>query len=352
MQFLDDSLHPENMDKVVITVAPYGPEWMPEDFPEDIPVTMEEQIQKAVDCYEAGASVLHLHVREPDGKGSKRLSMFNELIAGVRKAVPDMIIQVGGSISFAPEDEGQAAKWLDDDTRHALADLDPKPDQVTVALNTIQMNIMELIYPEFYESTHMANPAVYDAYREMIVPAGPAWAEEHLRRLQEAGIQPHFQLVGMHALETLDRMVRRGIYKGPLNLTCIGIGGGHHGPHPYNLFDFIQRAPDGCTITAESLFKNVLPWNTMALAMGMHVRCGIEDTLIDQHGNRFTSVQQIQQTVRIARELGREIADGKEAREIYRIGTWYNDVDETLAANGMTPNRKPGVKNVPLRRAA
>ncbi len=51
MQFLDDSLHPENQDKVVITVAPYGPEWMPQDFPEDIPVTMEEQVQKAVDCY-------------------------------------------------------------------------------------------------------------------------------------------------------------------------------------------------------------------------------------------------------------------------------------------------------------
>lgn len=49
----------------------------------------------------------------------------------------------------------------------------------------------------------------------------------------------------------------------------------------------------------------------MALAMGMHVRCGIEDTLIDQHGNRFTSVQQIQQIVRIAKELGREIANGK-----------------------------------------
>jgi hypothetical protein len=103
MNFLDGSLFPENQDKLVITAAPYGPEWMPSDFPEDIPVTMDEQIQKAVDCYNAGATVLHLHVRELDGKGSKRLSKFNELIAGVRKAVPDMIIQVGGSISFAPE---------------------------------------------------------------------------------------------------------------------------------------------------------------------------------------------------------------------------------------------------------
>ena len=108
MNFLDGSLFPENQDKLVITAAPYGPEWIPSDFPEDIPVTMEEQVQKAVDCYNAGATVLHLHVRELDGKGSKRLSKFNELIAGVRKAVPDMIIQVGGSISFAPETEGAA----------------------------------------------------------------------------------------------------------------------------------------------------------------------------------------------------------------------------------------------------
>ena len=47
MNFIDGSLFPENQDPLVITAAPYGPEWMPADFPEDIPVTMEEQIQKA-----------------------------------------------------------------------------------------------------------------------------------------------------------------------------------------------------------------------------------------------------------------------------------------------------------------
>jgi uncharacterized protein (DUF849 family) len=351
MQFLDDSLHPENQHKVVITVAPYGPEWMPADFPEDIPVTMDEQIQKAVDCYEAGATVLHLHVRELDGKGSKRLSKFNELIAGVRHAVPDMIIQVGGSISFAPEDEGQAATWLSDDTRHMLAELEPAPDQVTVAINTTQMNIMELLYPAYLEGTSLAHPAYRAAYSEMTVPAGPAWVEEHLKRLQKAGIQPHFQLTGIHALETLERLVRRGVYTGPLNLTWIGIGGGFDGPNPFNFFNFIHRAPDGCSLTAESLMKNVLPFNTMAMAMGLHPRCGIEDTIIDQHGERMTSVEQIRQCVRVAHELGREIASGKEAREIYRIGTWYGSVDETLAANGMAPNRDMGVKNLPLRAA-
>src|SRR5215831_10330586 len=169
MNFLDGHLYPENQQPLIITAAPYAPEWFPSDFREDIAVTMEEQIQKAVDCYEAGARVLHLHVRELDGKGSKRLSKFNELIAGVRAAVPDMIIQVGGSISFAPEDDGQAAKWLSDDTRHMLAELDPKPDQVTVAINTVQMNITELMYPDCVAGTSLTHPALWEAYREMTV---------------------------------------------------------------------------------------------------------------------------------------------------------------------------------------
>ena len=117
MQFLDDSLLPENQQPLVIQVAPYGPEFLPGDS-DDIPVTMQEQVQKAVDCWNAGATVLHVHCREADGKGSKRLSMFNELLDRLRTAVPKMVLQVGGSISFAPEGEGTDAKWLNDDTRH------------------------------------------------------------------------------------------------------------------------------------------------------------------------------------------------------------------------------------------
>jgi uncharacterized protein (DUF849 family) len=148
MNFLDDSLFPENQEDLVITAAPYGPEWQVSDFPEDLPLTMDEHVQKAVDCYNAGASVLHLHVRELDGTGSKRLSMFNEFLERLRDAVPDMVLQVGGSISFAPESEGETAKWLSDDTRHMLAELTPRPDQVTVAVNTSQFNVVEMMEPD------------------------------------------------------------------------------------------------------------------------------------------------------------------------------------------------------------
>ncbi|MFF0457533.1 3-keto-5-aminohexanoate cleavage protein [Nocardia africana] len=342
MHFHDDSLFPEVQDKLVITVAPYGPEWEPDDFREDLPLTMEEHIQQAVDCYEAGATVLHIHVRELDGKGSKRLSKFNELLAGLREAVPDMVLQVGGSISFSPEGEGADAKWLSDDTRHMLAELDPKPDQVTIAINTSQMNLMELMTADDLRGTSMERPELAAAYREMTVPAGPEWVAEHLRRLQAAGIQPQFQLGSLAQLETVERLIRRGLYTGPLNLTWVAIGGGQEGPNPYNIMNFVQRVPDGAILTLETLMRSVLPVNAMAIAMGLHTRCGNEDTLWGRKGEKMTSVEQVKQLVRISNELGREVANGKDAREIYKIGETYNSADETLAKLGYAPTRRPG----------
>jgi uncharacterized protein (DUF849 family) len=343
MNFIDGSLFPENQEKLVITCAPYGPEWMPSDFPEDIPLTMEQHIQQAVDCYNAGATVLHMHVRELDGKGSKRLSMFNELLAGIRARVPDMILQVGGSISFAPENEGDTAKWLSDDTRHMLADLMPVPDQVTVAVNSNQMNVVEQMCEADLRGTSIAEPDMYRAYREMTIPAGPEWLEEHIRRLSNSGIQSHFQLANSTQIETLERMMRRGTCNVPLILTWVAIGGGFDAPNIYNLANFVRALPDGAVLTLESSMLNVLPINMMAIAMGLHVRCGNEDNLWTQdRSSKITSVKQIEQLVRLSREFGREVADAADARRIYRIGQFYDNADQALAANGFAPNRKPG----------
>lgn len=345
MNFIDGSLYPENQEKLVITVAPYGPQFEVSDFPEDIPLTMEAHVQKAVDCYNAGATVLHLHVRELDGKGSKRLSKFNELIAGVRAAVPDMIIQVGGSISFAPEEEGEIAKWLSDDTRHMLAELTPKPDQVTLAINSNQFNIIEALSESDVAGTSFADPVKLNAYREMTIPAGPAWVEEHVKRLTNNGIQIQFQLGNINSLETVERMMRRGVCNVPLILTWIPIGGGADSMTPYNMTNFLGAVPDGAVLTFEAQMNNVLPLNMMAIALGQHVRCGIEDTIwTPDRSRKMSSVEQVEQLVRIAKECGRPVANGKEAREIYKIGTFYKDADETLAKNGFAPNRKAGQK--------
>ena len=102
MRYTDDALYPENMAPLIITAAPYGPAWLPGDTT-DIAVTWDEQVQAAVDCYDAGARVLHLHVRNPaTGRLSANIEHFNYLMARLKEAVPDMIIQVGGSIAFEP----------------------------------------------------------------------------------------------------------------------------------------------------------------------------------------------------------------------------------------------------------
>ena len=345
MNFTDGSLFPENQEKLVITCAPYGPEWEPSDFPEDIPVTMEDQIQKAVDCYNAGATVIHIHVRELDGKGSKRLSKFNELIAGIRARVPDMILQVGGSISFAPEADGDVAKWLSDDARHMLAELSPKPDQVTIAINSNQMNVVEQMCAADVAGTSLGTPEGMAAYSEMTIPAGPAWVEEHIKRLSANGIQTHFQLANITQIETVERNMRRGACNVPLILTWVAIGGGFDQPNLYNLANFVRACPDGAVLTLETSMLNVLPINMMAIAMGLHVRCGIEDNIWTQDRSRkMSTVEQIEQLVRIAKEFGRPVANGQEARKIYRIGEFYSSADETLARNGFSPNRKPGQK--------
>jgi uncharacterized protein (DUF849 family) len=352
MNFLDGHLYPENQQPLIITAAPYAPSWVPSDFPEDIPLTMAQQIQKAVDCYNAGATVLHLHVRELDGKGSKRLSKFNELIAGVRKAVPEMIIQVGGSISFAPESEGAAAKWLSDDTRHMLAELEPQPDQVTVTINTSQMNVVEHWEDADICGTSMEDPEVYKAYKEMTVPAQPGWAEEHIRRLNKAGIQSAFQCYNINSFESVERLMRRGIYKGPLVMNWVAIGGGMDAPNIYSFANFVRAVPDGAVLTVESSMRNVLPVNMMGIAMGLHVRCGIEDNLWNQSRSaKMGTVAQVEQLVRISREFGRPIATAQQAREISKIGVFYETTEESLLANGFAANRNGGQQGY-LRKAA
>ena len=351
MHFFDDSLLPENQQKLVIQAAPYGPQFLPSDS-DDIAVSMDAQIQKAVDCWNAGATVLHVHVREEDGKGSKRLSKFNEMLARLREAVPEMVLQVGGSISFAPEDEESAAGWANHDSRHMLAELDPKPDQVTIAINNGQMNIFELLTEADCAGTMLANPKVQMAYRDMSTEATPTFYFEHLKRLQAAGIQPHFMLGGVSQLETVKRLIRGGHYCGPLVLNLVAIGGGAAGPDPFHMMEFIRQVPDGAVLTIEGIMRNVAPMNAMAIAMGLHVRVGIEDNLWRRPGERISSVQQIEQMVTLSRVLGRDIASGAEARATYRIGEQYQGADETLAKLGMPPNRALGQRGLPLARAS
>jgi uncharacterized protein (DUF849 family) len=343
MYFTDESMLPEHQQPLMITVAPYGPQYMPSDFPEDIPVSWDAQVQKAVDCYNAGATVLHLHVRDPaTGRISKKLSEYGNLIGRLREAVPKMVIQIGGSISFAPE-PGQEAHWQGYDTRHMLAEIDPKPDQITIVIGSTLMNILALTTPDDVKGTALENPAMQKAYQNMVADATPEFYLEHLKRLREHRIQPMFAMAHVHTLEAIEHLIRTGAYMGPLNQTMTAIGGaGGCGRNPFDFMEWVRRSPHGSIATYESLWRTTMPFAAMAVALGIHMRVGIEDNVWRRKGERMTSVQQVEQVVRIAAELGRKVASGDEARQMLKIGTWYDTPDETLASLGLPPNRKDG----------
>ena len=116
-----------------------------------------------------------------------------------------MVLQVGGSISFSPEGDG-AAHWQSYDTRHMLTELDPKPDQVTVTVNTSQMNIGEQFDVRDVAGTSLADPRNFETYSNMVVPSTPSFFEEHVRRLSARGIQSAFQFYNINSFETVERL--------------------------------------------------------------------------------------------------------------------------------------------------
>ncbi|MFO1079006.1 MAG: 3-keto-5-aminohexanoate cleavage protein [Reyranellaceae bacterium] len=345
MYYTDDSILPENMAPLIITAAPFGPAWLPGDA--DIPVSWDEQVQTAVDCYNAGATMLHVHVRDPaTGHGSVDFDQFNYFIGRLRQAVPKMILQVGGSISFAPKTAEGKAKWLDYDTRHMLTELDPKPDCVTVATGTTQWDVMSMMSADDIVGTHLENnPQVQAAWAGMYVDAGPAFYLEHLKRLRAHKIQPYFVPGHIHQMELIERLIRAGVYMGPLNLAIAGYGGGTLGRNPYHWMEFLRQVPHGASsVTFWSSMRGLISLSAMATVLGQHVRVGNEDNLWGVDRKRRTSVQQVEGAVRLCREFGREIATADQAREIMKIGVWYDSIEETLRELALPPNRRDGEK--------
>jgi uncharacterized protein (DUF849 family) len=337
MYYTDDSILPENMAPLIITVAPFGPQWLPGDA--DIPVTWEEQVQTAVDCYNAGATMLHVHVRNPaTGKGSVDFDQYNYFIGLLKKAVPKMILQVGGSISFSPKGEDAKAKWLSYDTRHMLTELDPKPECVTVSTGTTLWDVVSMMSKEDVKGTHLDDPKVQAAWAGMVVDSTPAFYLEHLKRLRKNKIQPYFVPAHVHQIEIIERLIRAGVYMGPLNMALAGYGGGTLGRNPFDWMEMVRRTPQGAVATFWTSMRGLISLSAMALVLGQHIRVGNEDNIWGADRKRATSVKQVEGVVRLAKEFGRKVATAEEARQIMKIGVWYNSVDETLRNLGLPPN--------------
>jgi uncharacterized protein (DUF849 family) len=219
-----------------------------------------------------------------------------------------------------------------------LTELDPKPEYVTVAIGTTLWDIASMFSADDIKGTHMDNPKVLEAWSGMVVDSTPAFYVEHLRRLRKNGIQPYFVPAHVHQWEIIERLIRAGVYMGPLNVALCAYGGGTLGRNPFDLMHFLERLPQGSVNTFWSSMRGLISISAMALVLGQHIRVGNEDNLWGADRKRKTTVEQIQGVVRLCKEFGRRLATAQEARQIMKVGTWYNSVDETLQKNDMPPN--------------
>jgi hypothetical protein len=137
-------------------------------------------------------------------------------------------------------------------------------------------------------------------------------------------------------------VIRAGMQMGPLNHNLTPIGGGARGRNPFDWMEYVRRSPQGSVLHFENTMRGNIPMNAMAVVLGLHVRCGIEKNIRRVKGERFTTVKQIEQMVKLSGGYGRKVATAEEARKTFKIGTWYNSVEETLQHLGMTPNREAG----------
>jgi hypothetical protein len=192
--------------------------------------------------------------------------------------------------------------------------------------------------------THLEDPKVVAAYAGMFTDAGPAFYLEHLKRLRAKGIQPFFTLAHIHQLEIVERLIRHGVYMGPLNTNITTYGGGGCGYNPFDWMHWLQRQPQGACVTFWASMRVAAVAEPLAIILGQHVRVGIEDNLWNSKRERMTTVKQIEAVVGLSERFGRPVATAAEAREIMKIGVWYDSVEETLQNLGMPPNREGGKK--------
>src|SRR5262249_34641552 len=152
------------------------------------------------------------------------------------------------SPACAPRGDDEKGRWLDYDTQYMLAELNPAPDQITVSIGTAMMNVFQMWSADGIHGTRVADPEVARAYAGLWTDAGPAFYIEHLKRLRAHGIQPYFMLSHVHQLEIVERLIRAGLYMGPLNHNLTAVGIGAHGRNPVDWMEYLRRSPQGSVV--------------------------------------------------------------------------------------------------------
>ena len=269
------------MERLIITAALTGAETTRRDNP-NLPLTPEEIALAARECREAGAAVVHLHVREKDGSPTQDAAVFRHTIELI-KSECDLIIQVstGGAVGMSPA------------TR--LQPVFLKPEMATLSTGTVNFGD-----DVFFNS--------------------PEYIEEFARAMLEQGVKPEIEVFEVGMIENALRLLKKGLLKEPVHFDFVmGVPGAIPATIK-NLLHLVESIPAGSTWMVAGMGRMELPLGTVATLLGGHVRVGFEDNVYFSKGVLAeNNAQLVERAARVARMHGREVAAPDEARKILGI---------------------------------
>lgn len=270
------------MHPLIITCAITGAETTREKQP-NLPITPAEQAQAAKDCVAAGASIIHLHVRDDAGKPSQDPARFKDAIDRIRAAAPGVIIQIstGGAVGESIENRARPLKL--------------KPEMASLNLGT--MNFGDDV---FYNH--------------------PKDIEGLARQMRAEGVMPELEVYEAGMVEAGFRLQKNGVLAAPMHFQFVlGVPGGMSG-EPKHLVHLVSMLPEGVHWGVAGVGRYQLPLAVQAIVMGGHVRVGFEDNIFYRKGELATSnAQLVERISRLAKELGRPVATPAQARELLGI---------------------------------
>ena len=273
------------MEKLIITCAICGAEVTKENNP-NVPYTVEEIGREAESAYKAGASIIHLHVRWDDGTPTQDKERFRACIEEIRRRCPDVIIQpsTGGAVGMSDEEILQPIELL--------------PEMATLDCGTLNFGGDEIFVNT--ENT----------------------IKNFARIMNEKGVKPEIEVFDKGMVDLAVRYHKQGYLLAPMHFDFVL--GVQMNATVRDLAYISSSIPEGSTWTVAGIGKSEFLMAAAAIAMGGHVRVGFEDNVYISKGVLAKSNGElVEKVVRIAKELGREIATPDEARKILNIKPRY-----------------------------
>jgi 3-keto-5-aminohexanoate cleavage enzyme len=268
------------MEKLIITAAICGAEVTKEHNPA-VPYTVEEIAREAELAHKAGASIIHLHVREDDGTPTQSKDRFEACINAIKERCPEVIVQpsTGGAVGMSNEERLQPTQL--------------KPEMATLDCGTCNFGGDEIFVNT--ENT----------------------IKEFGEKMIELGIKPEIEVFDKGMVDMALRLNRKGYIKSPMHFNFVmGVNGGISAT-PRDLVFMAGSIPAESTFTVSGVGRSQFQMAGMAIILGGHVRVGFEDNVFMSKGVPAKSNgEMVERVVRLAKELGREIATPAEAREI------------------------------------